>query len=145
MSEVSRPMTDRVLETAGGALNQGLFWRSNLASALRRRDYKGTFFGIALLSLVLFAYVWQHMLVVKLAYDVQALRAQKQSLTNQYYYLKYRMYDVDSLPKVESIARNQLGMVTPSTSQVVILSDDGVSDSPWLSWWTRAMDKGGKP
>jgi cell division protein FtsL len=138
-------MADRVLETAGGALNQGLFWRSNLASALRRRDYKGTFFGIALLSLLLFAYVWQHMLVVKLAYDVEALRAQKQSLTNQYYYLKYRMYDVDSLSKVESIARNQLGMVTPSTSQVVILPGDGTTDSPWLAWWTQAMRKGGKP
>ncbi len=137
-------MKDRVLGTAGEALQNGLFWRSNLASALKRREYKGTFWGILALSLVLFAIVWQRMQVVKLAYEVQVLKAQKQSLTNEYYYLKYRMYDVDSMAKVESIARNQLGMVTPSTSQVVILPDGGSVMPQWLGWWTRFMGRGGK-
>ena len=145
MNGAAAQMKERVLDTAGEALQNGLFWRSNLAGALKRREYKGTFWGILALSLVLFAIVWQRMQVVKLAYEVQVLKAQKQSLTNQYYYLKYRMYDVDSLAKVESIARNQLGMVTPSTSQVVILPDGGSAMPPWLSWWTRFMGREGKP
>jgi cell division protein FtsL len=80
-----------------------------------------------------------------MAYEVQGLRYQKQALTNQYYYLKYRMYDVDSLAKVENIARNQLGMVTPNTSQVVILSDDAPLVPHWLAWWTHTMERGGRP
>jgi cell division protein FtsL len=133
------------MKKAGEILDAGMFWRGNLASALKRRDYKGTFWGILALSLFLFLYVWQHMQVVKMAYEVQGLRSQKQALTNQYYYLKYRMYDVDSLAKVENIARNQLGMVTPSTAQVVILSDDTPLAPRWLAWWKRTMGKGDRP
>ncbi len=145
MNETPANPMDGMLGTAGEVLDAGMFWRGNLAGALKRRDYKGTFWGILFLSLILFLYVWQHMQVVKLAYEVQGLRAQKQALTNQYYYLKYRMYDVDSLTKVENIARNQLGMVTPRTDQVVILSDDSPLVPHWLAWWTQTMGKGGRP
>lgn len=133
------------MKKAGEILDAGMFWRGNLAGAMKRRDYKGTFWGILALSLFLFLYVWQHMQVVKMAYEVQGLRSQKQALTNQYYFLKYRMYDVDSLAKVENIARNQLGMVTPSTAQVVILSDDTPLGPRWLAWWKRTMGKGDRP
>ncbi len=144
MNETASNFKDRVMVSAGEALDAGMFWRGNLAGALKRRDYKGTFWGILALSLFLFFYVWQHMQVVKLSYEVQGLRSQKQTLTNQYYYLKYKMYDVDSLSKVESIARDQLGMVTPRTDQVVILSDNDSLVPRWLTWWTQTMDKGGR-
>ncbi len=145
MNATTGNLKERMMESAGEALDAGMFWRGNLAGALKRRDYKGTFWGILALSLFLFFYVCQHMQVVKLSYEVQGLRSQKQALTNQYYYLKYRMYDVDSLAKVEAIARGQLGMVTPNTSQVVILRDDAPMVPGWLSWWTRSMGMGGRP
>lgn len=126
---------------AGQALDAGLFWRGNLAKAVRRRDFKGTLWGVLLLSLFLFFYVWQHMQVVKLGYEVQGLKSEKQRLTNEYYYLKYRMHEVNSLPRVERIAREQLGMVTPRTDQIVIL-DEGYSFTPkWFSYWTTTMNK----
>lgn len=134
-------LKEQFFSTAGQAIDAGLFWRGNLAKAVKHRNFKGTFWGVLALSLFLFFYVWQHMQVVKLSYEVQGLKQEKQQLTNEYYYLKYKMYDVNSLSRVEKTAREQLGMVTPRTDQIVIL-DDGSSFTPkWFSFWTNAMKK----
>ncbi|HTC19239.1 MAG TPA: cell division protein FtsL [bacterium] len=138
-------MKEQIFSTAGEALGADLFWRGNLAKAVQRKDFKGTFWGVLVLSLFLFFYVWQHMQVVKLSYEVQSLKTQKQQLTNQYYYLKYRMHEVNSLSRVEKVAREQLGMVTPKSDQIVIL-DEGPDYYPkWFSFWTAAMKKVDKP
>jgi len=132
----------RIFETANQALSAGEFWRpGNLAAAVQRKDFKGTIWGVLAFGLLLFFYVWQHMEVVKLGYEVQALKVEKQKLTNQYYYLRYKLYDVESLPRVEKIAREQLGMATPRSEQVVILPEGGWASPPWLSFWTSAMKK----
>jgi cell division protein FtsL len=137
-------MRDQIFSTAGQALDAGLFWRGNLTKAVKRRDFKGTLWGVLALSLFLFFYVWQHMQVVKMGYEVQGLKAEKQKLTNEYYYLHYKMYEVNSLPKVEKIAREKLGMVTPRTDQIVIL-DDGSPFYPRLfTAWTSAMNRSEK-
>ena len=134
-------MKDQFFSTASEALDAGMFWRGTLARAVKRRDFKGTLWGVLGLSFLLFFYVWQHMQVVKLSYEVQSLKTEKQELTNQYYYLKYKMYDVNSLPRLEKQAREQLGMVTPRSDQVVIL-DDGTGSYPkWFTFWTNAMKK----
>lgn len=79
--------------------------------------------------------------VVKISYEVQALRAEKQRLTNEYYYLQYRMNDVNSLSRVEGIARTQMGMATPRSDQFVIL-DEGNGFAPrWFTLWAKAMTK----
>jgi cell division protein FtsL len=136
---------EQFFERANEAIDAGLFWRGNLAKAVRQKDFKGTLSGILVLSFVLFLYVWQHMQVVKLSYEVAALKQQKQQLTNEYYYLKYKMNDVNSLARVEKIAREQLNMDTPRTDQVVIL-DDSFSFYPrWFSFWEKtAAPKGEK-
>jgi cell division protein FtsL len=130
-------MKDQFFEKANEAIDAGLFWRGNLAKAVRQKDFKGTLWGVSVLSFFLFLYVWQHMEVVKLGYDVQALRQQKQRLTNEYYYLKYKMNDMNSLARVETIAHDQLGMQTPTSDQVVIL-DDSFSILPkWFLFWEK--------
>jgi cell division protein FtsL len=133
------------MKKAGEILDAGLFWRGNLAKAVKRRDFKGTLWGVLALSFFLFFYVWQHMQVVKLGYEVQELKVEKQQLTNQYYYLKYQMYDVNGLTRVEKLAREQLGMVTPRTDQIVILDDRSVFYPKWFSFWTTTMKKTDKP
>jgi len=132
------------MKKAGEILDAGLFWRGNLAKAVKRRDFKGTLWGVMALSFLLFFYVWQHMQVVKLGYEVQGLKMEKQQLTNQYYYLKYQMYDVNSLPRVEKVAREQLGMVTPRTDQIVILDDSSTFTPKWFMFWTNTMKKSDK-
>jgi cell division protein FtsL len=134
-------MKEQFFETAGQALDAGLFWRSNLTKAVQRRDFKGTLWGVLSLSVLLFFYVWQHMQVVKLSYEVQSLKAEKQQLTNEYYYLKYQMHDVNSLSKVEKTAREQLGMDTPRTDQMVIMSDGAPAYPRWFNFWTSTMKK----
>ena len=135
-------MKDQFFETANQAFDASLFWRGNLAQAVRKKDYKGVLWGILGVSAIVFFYVWQHMQVVKLGYEVQALKTQKQQLTNEYYYMKYRMYDVNSLSRIEQIAHDQLHMETPRTDQVVIL-DDGFSFHPrWFTFWKKTATKG---
>jgi cell division protein FtsL len=136
-------MKEQFFETANQAIDAGLFWRGSLAQAVRKKDYKGVLWGILAVSFLLFFYVWQHMQVVKLGYEVQALKTQKQQLTNEYYYMKYRMHDVNSLSRIEQIAHDQLHMETPRTDQVVIL-DDGFSLRPrWFTFWKKTAAKGG--
>jgi len=136
---------DQFFEKANEAIDAGLFWRGNLAKAVRQKDFKGTLWGISVISVVLFLYVWQHMEVVKLGYDVQALRQQKQQLTNEYYYLKYKMNDMNSLVRVETIARTQLGMQTPNPGQVVILDDSFSLLPKWFLFWEKASAPRVKP
>lgn len=132
---------DLGVKKAGEILDAGMFWRGNLAKAVKRRDFRGTAWGIGGLSLVLFLYVWLHMQVVKLSYEVQGLKQQKQELTNEYYYLKYRMNDVNSLSRTEQVARGRLGMVTPRSDQIVIL-EDGADEAPvWLAFWENMMKR----
>jgi cell division protein FtsL len=124
---------------ATAALQEGLFLRGNLADAVKRRDFRRTAWSLGLLSVFVFAFVWAHMTAVQLGYEVQDLRAQKRRLTNQYYFMKYRLSDVRSLSRVEAEARGRLGMVTPRTDQVVILEDSRVRLPMWMQAW------GGKP
>src|SRR5262245_52101444 len=95
-------------KVAAEVLDAGMFWRGNLAQAVKRRDFRGTIWGVLALSFFLFLYVWQHMQVVKLSYRVQAQRAEKQRLTNEYYYLQYKLRGVNSLTRVEDQARTKL-------------------------------------
>ena len=134
---------EQVVSTANDMVDAGLFWRGNLAKAVQRRDFKGTIWGVLALTLFLFIYVWQHMQVVKLSYEVQALKVQKAELSNQYYYLQYKLHDVDSLARVETVAQSQLGMTTPRSDQVVILPDTDSSTPQWLRDWTGAIKRMG--
>ena len=141
MRDQASGVKDQLFATAGQALDAGIFWRGSLAAAVKRRDFKGTFWGVLGLSAVLFFYVWLHMQVVKIGYQVQGLKKEKQQLTNQYYFLKYRMHDVNSFSRVEKVARGQLGMVTPKEDQVVILDDRTDFAPRWFSFWASAMSR----
>jgi len=129
-------------DAVGEALQAGLFWRGNLARAVKRRDFKGTAWGLVFLSVILLFYVWQHMQVVRFGYEVESLRKEKQDLVNEYYYLKYRLYEVKNLSRVERIAREDLGMVTPRTDQVVILNESELPPSRLVGAWFSFMRRG---
>jgi len=137
----SQSFKDQMMDTANDVAEAGMFWRGNLAAAVRKKDFKGTILGVLALSLLLFVYVWEHMESVKLSYDVEALKVERQQLQNQYYYLQYQLHDVDSLARVEVIAQSQLGMTVPRSDQVVILPDDDSIHSKWFLFWSRLMKK----
>jgi cell division protein FtsL len=71
-------------------------------------------------------YVWQHVYVVRLGYEVERLREQQASLTQENKELKLQMGQLRSLRRVEDIARKRLGMVTPKPGQIVLLPQPAV-------------------
>lgn len=86
-------------------------------------------FTVALGALILVGvllYVWQHIHVVRLGYEIERLREEQAALVQENKALKLEMGQLRSLKRVEEIARQRLGMVTPKPGQVVLIPDSAV-------------------
>jgi cell division protein FtsL len=115
-------------------LDSGTFLRGNLANIFKYKNFKSITWMAILIAVVLFFYVWQHMQVVRLGYEVQQLKQQHQHLLNKFYYWKYEMYKVKSLSEIEQIARQKLKMKTPSSNHVIIMKNPS-SLGQWFDSW----------
>lgn len=71
-------------------------------------------------------YVWQHVYVVKLGYEIERLRERQGALTQENKTLRLEMGQLRSLKRVEEIARKRLGMVSPKPGQVVLVPESAV-------------------
>jgi cell division protein FtsL len=71
-------------------------------------------------------YVWQHIHVVRLGYEIERLREEQAALVQENKTLKLEMGQLRSLRRVEEIARQRLGMVTPKPGQVVLIPESAV-------------------
>ena len=71
-------------------------------------------------------YVWQHVYVVRLGYEIERLREQQATLTQENKGLKLEMGQLRSLRRVEEIARKRLGMIAPKPGQVVLIPQPAV-------------------
>jgi cell division protein FtsL len=71
-------------------------------------------------------YVWQHIHVVRLGYEIEQLREQEAALVQENKALRLEMGQLRSLKRVEEIARRRLGMVAPKPGQVVLLPESTV-------------------
>lgn len=76
--------------------------------------------GGAVLVVVLF-YVWQHVQVVRLGYEVEYLAGERDALIQQQKELRLEVARLMSLRRVEEIARGQLGLTSPKSGQVIVL------------------------
>ncbi len=76
--------------------------------------------GGAVLVVVLF-YVWQHVQVVRLGYEVEYLAGERAALIQQQKELRLDVARLMSLRRVEEIARGQLGLTSPKSDQVIVL------------------------
>lgn len=77
--------------------------------------------GVLLLGLL--CYVWQHIQVVRIGYQVERLRAERVALVQEGKGLKVELSRLRSLTRVEEIVRGELGMVSPLHGQVILLED----------------------
>jgi cell division protein FtsL len=73
--------------------------------------------GLVLLG-VLF-YVWQHIQVVRLGYEIEQLQGERIALLRREKELRVDLARLKSLRRVEEIARRQLGLTTPVSGQVI--------------------------
>ena len=80
--------------------------------------------SLCLACLVLFGvlfYVWQHIQVVRLGYEIERLQVERLALIRQENELRFEVARLKSLRRVEEIGRRQLGLTSPVAGQVILL------------------------
>ncbi len=71
-------------------------------------------------------YVWQHIYVVRLGYEIERLRERHGALVQENKVLRLEMGQLRSLKRVEEIARNRLGMAKPKPGQVLLIPEPSI-------------------
>jgi len=66
-------------------------------------------------------YVWQHIQVVRLGYEIERLQVERLALIRQENELRFEVARLKSLRRVEEIGRRQLGLTSPVAGQVILL------------------------
>ena len=78
---------------------------------------------LAVPMVVLFAAIWTNLETFRLGYQVERLQKQKEILVEKQRQLEMERARVSALARVESVARERLGLVTPGSEQVVYVQD----------------------
>lgn len=83
-------------------------------------------FRLLLFASILFvigamSYVWPNVKMVKLAYEHQILEQEHQSLLNQNQLVKLERDSLQSLYRIETLAKNNLGLRAPEKYQVITI------------------------
>lgn len=76
--------------------------------------------GALLLFGALF-YVWQHIQVVRLGYEIEQLKTERAALVQREKELMLKIARLKSPKRVEEIARQKLGLVAPAPSQIIVI------------------------
>lgn len=76
--------------------------------------------GFFLLLGLLF-YVWQHIQVVRLGYEIERLKGERTALLQRERELNLEVAQLKSLKRVEEIAKRDLGLTSPTPGQVVFV------------------------
>ena len=96
---------------------------------VRERDRKRTRELLALVlavlppMAVLFAAVWANLETVRVGYQLERLETQREVLVRRQRNLLAEKAAVSSLARVETIARQKLGLVDPRLTQVILVKD----------------------
>jgi cell division protein FtsL len=79
---------------------------------------------------VLFAAIWTNLETFRLGYQVDRLQKLKESLVERQRQLEMERARVSALARVEGVARERLGLVTPGRDQVVFVRDGALGAGP---------------
>ncbi len=77
--------------------------------------------GVVLFGLLL--YVWQHIQVVRLGYQIERLRTARAALIQEGKVLNVELSRLRSVKRVEGLARRELGMGNPAPGQIILLEE----------------------
>lgn len=75
------------------------------------------------LVFALLFYVWQHIQVVRLGYQIEGLREERATMIQEGKALKVKLSRLRSLKRVEQLSRRKLGMINPTPGQVIFLQE----------------------
>jgi cell division protein FtsL len=85
--------------------------------------------------------VWEEMQIVKLGYQLNQIRQQQGRLSDEQQQLLVRRNTLANLQRVDTVARQRLGLRPPDAGQIVFLADPAVkSPGSWqrLTAWGQA-------
>jgi cell division protein FtsL len=89
--------------------------RRNLKKSLRFLPF------IIPLILTAFIYMWQHTRMNIISISIENLRTKRQNLAKQNDSIRLRIETLHSLARIEAIARDELGMISPEKRHVIVL------------------------
>jgi cell division protein FtsL len=88
------------------------------------RDYVVVTALAAMFLFGLFVYGWQHYQWIQYGYRIQAAQKKKEQLTEIGQQFRLERASLRSVQRIDSLARQQLGMVVPAPGQLVTLRSD---------------------
>ena len=78
------------------------------------------FLGVVL-TLSVMVYAWPHFELIRLGYRMEELRERRDELVQLKHHLELQRATESDLARIESIAKNELGMVYPGPEQILVL------------------------
>ena len=75
----------------------------------------------ALMMLAALALVWPNVRKVKLSYDYQALESEREKLLSENHLLRLEKVSLQSLYRIQALAKDAVGMIEPKKEQVVTI------------------------
>jgi cell division protein FtsL len=94
--------------------------RPQRSAASRWRLFFGVILGAALIGVVL-AHVWLRLQVVRMGYVLSTTSKLQTRLEQENRELKFELALLNSPERIEALARQRLGLVTPGKGQVIVL------------------------
>ena len=88
---------------------------------LAPKGFRMIFLISVLMMLVALALVWPNVRKVKLSYDYQALAGEREELLSENHLLRLERETLQSLYRIQALAKNEVGMIEPKKEQVTTI------------------------
>ena len=85
------------------------------------KGFRMVFLVSVLMMLAALALVWAYVRIVKLSYDYQALEVEREELLSKNHLLRLEKESLQSLYRIQALAKNTVGMVEPKKGQMVTI------------------------
>ena len=107
-----------------------------VADHRRNREMAQFFAAVCVLFLMVMVYAWQHFSAIEYGYRIEAMKSQRESLTELNRALRLEEASLRSPERIDALAR-QMGLVSPDAGQVQRLEPAADANLPELA---RATD-----
>ena len=88
---------------------------------IAQKDFQMIFLASILMMLVALALVWPNVRKVKLSYDYQTLANEREKLLTENHLLRLERESLQSLYRIQQLAKNEVGMIEPTKGQVTTI------------------------
>ena len=85
------------------------------------KGFRMVFLVSVLMMLAALALVWPNVRKVKLSYDYQALESEREKLLSENHLLRLEKESLQSLYRIQALAKDAVGMIEPTKEQVVTI------------------------